>query len=960
MSLGATLSVLSLLGGLLALGWALGLRRQLRAAGVESEQLREGEARYRQLVEAADDMIYRTDDRGRFVYVNPGALQTLGFTEAELLGQHYLEIIREDYRSQAERYYQDQFTQKIPNTYCEFPAVSRDGNEVLIGQRVQLIMDGPSIVGFQAVARDITERKRAQQAVEKEREQLRQIVAHAPVAMALLDRECHYVAHSARWLRYLGREGESIIGKEFREVSPMLPEKYGEVLRRGLGGEIVTTPEDAIDRGDGTKVYMRWTVHPWRDPEGEVSGVVIVAQNIDALVRARELAMEHSRLKSEFMANMSHEIRTPMNGVIGMTRLLLDTDLSGEQREYAEIIDTSGRALLEIINDILDFSKIEAGRLELESVDFDLRQAIREVMSSFAEAAHMKGLELLWLFHHDVPGAVRGDPGRLRQVLTNLVGNAIKFTPKGEVVLRVTLTESQGERATVRFAISDTGIGISRDAQTRLFHPFVQADGSTTRRFGGTGLGLAISKRLVELLGGQIQVKSQPGEGSEFSFTAGLERQSVSRPSVPPLRAALAGKRILIVDDNATNRTILRQQLVHWGVHAASAESGEAALVSLRSAVGSRKPFDLAILDMNMPGMDGMTLGRLIKADPALSPLKLVLLTSFGQRGHGAEAIRIGISGYLTKPVDENDLHDCLVDILGGASGTRGRPLVTRHSLRESRPSSGGARVLVAEDNEVNQKVAVRILEKLGYRGDVAESGLEVVDASARVAYDAILMDVQMPGMDGYEATACIRAREGGAKHTPIIAMTARALKGDREKCLAAGMDDYISKPVNPEELGVILRRLLPRAAAVEAAAAAEEAPPGEGLLDEAVLANLRTIDPDGSLLREVVDTFVRIAPLRLGTLRKASTRTDPVALERAAHSFLGSCANLGARRMAELCARIEELGRAGSTEGAREMVKALEAEYQGVRRALEAEKMRAVSPEASGGFRPEPPEAGS
>ncbi len=746
---------------------------------------------------------------------------------------------------------------------------------------------------------------------------------------------------------------ESIIGKEFWEVSPMLPEKYGLVLRRALGGEVVSAPEDAIDRGDGDTVYMRWTAHPWRGPEGEVAGVVMVAQNIDALVRAREVAMEHSRLKSEFMANMSHEIRTPMNGVIGMTRLLLDTDLTAEQREYGEIIDTSGRALLEIINDILDFSKIEAGRMELESANFDLRQAIREVMSSFAEAAHLKGLELLWLFHHDVPSAVRGDPGRLRQVLTNLVGNAIKFTEKGEVVLRATLAGTQAERATVRFAISDTGIGIPRDAQARLFQPFVQADGSTTRRFGGTGLGLAISKRLVELMGGEVQVRSQPGQGSEFSFTARLERQSMSLPSVPPLRAPLAGKRVLIVDDSATNRTILRQQLVHWGVHAASAESGEAALTALRSGAASRRPFDLAILDMTMPGMDGMALARAMKADPVLAAVKLVLLTSFGQRGHGAEAIRIGISGYLTKPVDEADLHDCLVDILAGASGTKGRPLVTRHSLRESRPSTG-ARVLIAEDNEVNQKVAVRILEKLGYRADVAESGLEVVDASGRVPYQAILMDVQMPGMDGYEATACIRAREGASHHTPIIAMTARALTGDREKCLAAGMDDYISKPVSPEELGRILRRLIPRAApAAEAAARREEMLAGDGPVDEAVIANLRNIDPEGSLLREVVDTFVRIAPLRMGTLRKASGKADPAALERAAHSLLGSCANLGARRMAELCARLEELGRNGSTEGARELVNALEAEYGGVRRALEAEKQRVLPPTPSRGAKP-------
>jgi CheY-like chemotaxis protein/HPt (histidine-containing phosphotransfer) domain-containing protein len=336
--------------------------------------------------------------------------------------------------------------------------------------------------------------------------------------------------------------------------------------------------------------------------------------------------------------------------------------------------------------------------------------------------------------------------------------------------------------------------------------------------------------------------------------------------------------------------------------------------------------------------------------------VKLVLLTSFGQRGHGAEAVRIGVSGYLTKPVDEADLHDCLVDILGGAPGARGRSLITRHSLRETRPSTG-ARVLVAEDNEVNQKVAIRILEKLGYRADVAENGLEVVEALDKVPYDAILMDVQMPRMDGYEATARVRAREGEARHTPIVAMTARALKGDREKCLAAGMDDYISKPVNPQELRAILARLVPRAPAPrESAALSEESPAAVSPIDESVIANLRNIDPDGSLLREVVDTFIRIAPLRLATLWKASQKPDAGSLERAAHSFRGSCANLGARRMADICARLEDLGRTGSTEGSRELVEALEADYEGVRLALEAEKERSPSAAAAGAPDPADP----
>jgi PAS domain S-box-containing protein len=811
-------------GSLGAVLWSLSRRRKgeararelailLEAKEHEADALRESEKGYRQIVESADDIIYRTDEQGLFVYANPAAQRAVGLPEGKLLGLHFRELVRPDYREVAERFYGDQYAQRIPNTYCEFPALFRDGDEVWIGQHVQLVMEGERIVGFQALAREITERKRAEQAVEREREQLRQIVAHAPVAMALLDRDRRYIAHRAEWLKYLGLAEESGVGREFHKVSPRLADKYGEVLARALAGEIVSDPEDAIERDDGTRVYMRWTAHPWRGPQDSVDGVVMVAQNVDLLVRARQAALEASQLKSEFVANMSHEIRTPMNGVIGMTRLLLDTELDPEQREYAEIIDSSGRALLEIINDILDFSKIEAGRLDLEVVNFDLRQAVREVLSTFKESAHAKGLELLCLIHHGVPGALRGDPGRLRQILANLVGNAIKFTEEGEVVLRASLAEGTSETAIVRFEISDTGIGIAPEAQGRLFRAFAQADGSTTRKYGGTGLGLAISKRLVGLMGGEIGVSSVPGKGSRFFFTARLERQaSEPTPSpVPPQR--LAGTRVLIVDDNATNRQILRQQLAYWGMRVASTEDGPKALAALRRAAGAGTPYNLAVLDMKMPGMDGLALARLIKEDPAITEVQLILLTSFGTKGQGAEATQAGISGYLTKPVDEADLHDCLGEVLFGTA-TKERPsLVTRHSLRESRPTPS-ARVLVAEDNEVNQKVAVRILEKLGYRVDVADSGREAVEACLKAPYAALLMDCQMPEMDGFEATARIRERQGGGRRTPIIAMTASAMKGDRERCLAAGMDDYVSKPVDPETLAAILKRWVPREAA--------------------------------------------------------------------------------------------------------------------------------------------------
>jgi PAS domain S-box-containing protein len=815
--------------------------------------------------------------------------------------------------------------------------VSRSGQDVWLGQRVQIAQEGEQFTGFLAVARDITDRKLVEQALEREREQLRQIVTHAPVAMAMLDREGRHVAHSARWLRYVGVEYPTVVGRKLRDLWPDMPAKYDAVLARGLAGEVVSEPEDPLERADGSTVWLRWTVHPWRDAQGSVAGIVLVVQSIDFLVRARQAALEASRLKSEFVANMSHEIRTPMNGVIGMTRLLLDTDLTPEQREYADIIDGSGRALLEIINDILDFSKIEAGRIDLEIVDFDLRRALREVLGSFAEAAQARGLELLCLIRHDVPSALRGDPGRLRQILTNLVGNAVKFTERGEVVVRVTLASSTEDAAEVRFEVRDTGIGIDPELRPQLFESFVQADGSPTRRHGGTGLGLAISRRLVQLMGGDIDVESRVGKGSTFWFAVRFERQPVAATahSTPPTR--LAGRRVLAVDDNATNRQILRQQLGHWGLRVTTVESGAEALAALRKGAASGKRYDLAILDMKMPGMDGLSLARAIKKEKKLEGVRLVLLTSIGQRGHGAEASRIGISAYLTKPVDEADLYDCLVEVLTRGRTRQAPSLVTRHSLQEARPQRG-ARVLVAEDNEVNQKVAVRILERLGYRVEVADNGREAVEACKRSPYAAVLMDGQMPVLDGFEATRRIRELEGEGRHTPVIAMTASAMKGDRERYLEAGMDDYVSKPVTPESLEAVLKRWVRPARVAAPAASSQEPPPSsaEELLDETVVQSLMSVDEDGTLMDEVVSTFLRIAPARLAALHKAA-KEDAAQLERASHSFLGSCGNLGCRRMADLCAKLEVLGRSGSTEGAPDLVRALEEELAAVRPHLEA-----------------------
>lgn len=900
--------------------------------------LAESEKRFRDIALCSADWVWEIDSSFKYTFCSDNVINLIGYNVSEVIGKTPFDFMTPESAKDTAAKLRPITMNKLNIIDMENRIIDKDENvHVLLTNGVPILDEDGELLGYRGVDRDITEQRRSEEELNIALKANETILESVPFGIMIIGRDKKIISANRIARNILGRKSEELEGNICHDF--IYHKEVGKCPILDLGKDYDDSEKFLLTRNKKRIPIIKSVVPIVLNNENVLLEAFV---DISRQKRAEEEAKKASSIKSAFLANMSHEIRTPMNGVIGMTGLLLETDLNPEQRDFTQTIQESAESLMTIINDILDFSKMEVGKLELEEIDFDLRTMLGSIADLAAIRIHEKNIELMMNVNSEVPSLLKGDPGRLRQIIINLIGNAIKFTSEGEIVLAVDVERETEKRVLLKFSVTDTGVGISQDKLRNLFDPFTQADSSTTRKYGGTGLGLTISRQIANLLGGEIGVESTPGKGSTFWFTAELiirKPAQVSRIEKTDESALLNSLNILIVDDNQTNRTILAGMMNNWGCRYQEADSGESALLLLRDALLNDDPFDIAVLDMQMPDMDGETLGRKIKNDPNLKDtLLLIMYTSIAARGDAARMLQAGFSAYLTKPVKISQFRDCLISLQTqdnrSAAIYETRGIITKHSLAEIKKEE--FRILLAEDNPVNQKVALKILEKLGYSAVPVENGMEAVRELGKSVYDLVLMDIQMPKMDGFEATRVIRDPQSSVLNheVPVIAMTAHAMEGDRDNCIQAGMDDYIAKPVKPEMLTEMIEKVLSGVFIYETKKSTAETKKGLSVFDRSVLRE--SLGDDLELIKEIVELFKSNADEIMTSLKNAALEEDIETIRSSAHSLKGSSGNIGAKALGETMKNIEKACSDGDANEIRTMIRQSEEDFTDLMEELE------------------------